>query len=165
VFAASTNSNNYVPTVTEKKLLSVLANPEFYGKSLTEICRKAEVARDAYYRAFKKPEFVDLYQSLLKDMVNSMAGEVLKAAYRFAVSNAKNNADRRMLLEMAGIFTPRHVKEHIGPGGGPIQVAQGRVADLTDEELDRLLALERDSKGCNEGGKDALSPSPAGLGG
>lgn len=104
---------------------------------------EAGVARDAYYRAFKKPEFVMLYYDILKDMVSGMVGEVIKATYKYAVSNAKNNADRRMLLEMAGVYVPRQIQQHAGHDGGPIQFATGRVADLTDEELEQLLALER----------------------
>jgi len=138
-----TSKDKYVPSPAEQKLLLVLLNPDFYGQTVTSICREAGVVRDVYYKAFKKPGFLAIYYGLLREMVHGLVGNVIKAAYKFAVNNNKNNADRRMLLEMAGVYVPRQIKQHAGPDGGPIQFATGRVADLTDEELEQLLVLER----------------------
>lgn len=126
--------NRFVPTPAEKKLLEVLADPNSLGKSITDICTEAGVSRNVYYEAVKKPEFIDYLNDITKDIIKSNVSEIIKAMVKFGTTNAKNSQDRKMLLEMAGMY---------------IQApqVQNTITTLSAEEIEKQLAeLEKKYK-------------------
>lgn len=106
-----TKRNNYKPTAAEKKLLEVLINPDFVGKSITAICKAANVSRKKYYDAMSKDEFVRLVNNTTMDLIKGKASDVLNASYKYAMT-AKGHQDRKMILTIAGIYTDK--VEHSG---------------------------------------------------
>lgn len=96
----------YTPTTSEKKILDALADPENYLLSVTQLCTKTGVARNTYYLAIKKPGFVKKRNEILNRVFESFVPDVKKAAVKYAINNAKNFQDRKMILEMTGEYKP-----------------------------------------------------------
>lgn len=108
-----TKDNRYKPTPAEKKLLEVLINPEYLGKSVMDICKVAGVSRFKYYDAMKKEDFVSLVNETTMDLIKGKASDVLNATYKFALKE-KGHQDRKMLLTIAGIYVDKQEVEHSG---------------------------------------------------
>ena len=99
-----TDGDRYTPTPAEEKLLEVLLNPENLGKTVTEKCNLAKIARNTYYDIMKKPEFVKLQNNLAINLIRDKVSDVLQASVKCATtSGARGFQDRRMLLEMFGV--------------------------------------------------------------
>ena len=126
--------DNYEPTPAEQRLLQVLLDPDNIGKSVTEKCRLADVSRDIYYKAMQKEGFIRLKNRLTYDLLKANIDEVLRATFKYALNNAKNHADRKLLLEMYGWYIDKKNVEVTGKDGEPIQIAQ-----LSEEEKKELL--------------------------
>lgn len=120
----ATQDNIYEPTAGEKKLLEILVNPEHYSKNVKTICGLAGVDRTVYYDAMKKPEFVKYYNKLVVEMMKGKVSDIMKATVKFATAFSQNHQDRKLLLEMAGVYTPKQELEHTGKDGGPIEFEQ-----------------------------------------
>ena len=123
---SSANLGGYRPTAAEERLLEVLMNPEHFGKSITDKCRIAEIDRQTYYNAMKKPEFCDFYNEQVKSNLKSSVGEIIQATHKFGTRFPGNHQDRKILLEMAGAYTEKQEIKHLG----------GMVIDirLTDDD-------------------------------
>lgn len=117
--------NAYIPTAAEEKLLEVIANPDHFGKNVTERCKLAGVTRTTFYDAMQKRGFVDYYNGLMLNLIRSSVGDIITATIKFGTKSKANSADRRILLEMAGIYAPRVVNEITGEGGGPLRIEFG----------------------------------------
>jgi hypothetical protein len=124
-----TSIDKYTPTPKEEALLAVICNPNSLGKTVTEICSEAGVDRGVYYDAIKKEGFFELRNKITMDIIRANVSDVLLATAKFAINNAKNNADRKMILEMAGLYTN---KQDIN--------LNSTVVSLTDAEIDAKLA-------------------------
>lgn len=99
-----TDGDRYTPTPAEERLLEVLLNPDNLGKTVTEKCNLAKIARNTYYDIMKKPEFVKLQNSLAINLIRDKVSDVLQASVKCATtSGARGFQDRRMLLEMFGV--------------------------------------------------------------
>lgn len=114
-----TKSNVYQPTNAEIRLLEVLVNPEFVGKTITHICEVAEISRFTYYEAMKKDGFVNLVNDTTMDLIKGKASDVLNAAYKYALKE-KGHQDRKLLLTIAGIYSDKQEIEHSGKDGEPV---------------------------------------------
>jgi len=128
------NTDGYLPTPVEIKLVEVLLNPESYKKSITEKCQMAGISRDSYYRIMKNPEFAEFYNEQIKANIKADIGEVIQATHHFAVRFPGNHQDRKMLAEMAGAYTEKQEIKHLG----------GMVIDirLTDDDDPEVGAQE-----------------------
>lgn len=129
----------YILTGAEERLLGVLCNPEFRAKTVTAKCKEARVSRDIYYAATKKQGFLLALRDAQIGVVQAMVSDVVKATYHYALTEARCHQDRRIILEMAGLYREVTRQELAGPGGGPITFAT-RAAAMSDEEL--AVALE-----------------------
>ena len=129
-----TELDNYEPTPAEQRLLQVLLDPANVGKSVTEKCQLAGVSRDVYYKAMQKEGFIRLKNRLTYDLLKANIDEVLRATFKYALNNSKNHADRKLLLEMYGLYTDKQKVEVSGENGEPI-----KVAALSEEEKRELL--------------------------
>lgn len=132
-------NKEYIPTTAEKKILETLSEPENYTISICELCKKAGIGRNTYYNMCKKPEFIKKRNEILDKLFNSFVPEVKKAAVKYAINNAKNFQDRKMILEMAGEYKQQ---QDINITGG---------VDKTELELE-LEELEKVNKGMKHSG-------------
>lgn len=115
-----TADNKYIPTPAEMKLLEVLANPENIGCNVSDLCQLAGVSRNVYYDGFKKPEFVSYYEQLTRDIIKQSVQPVVNACIKEAKAGSYNHA--KLVLEMAGMYTPKQNMELTGKDGGPVKI-------------------------------------------
>lgn len=99
--------NIYEPTEAEKKVLEVAINPDYFGVSIVDKCKVADVTRTTWYNCMNKKEFVELMNRLIIDTLKSNIGEIVQATMKFGKTNAKNSADRKVLLTMAGLYSDK----------------------------------------------------------
>lgn len=103
-----TEVNTYKATVNELKLIEALSNPENRDLNISQVCELIGISRQAYYKMFKKPDFVKYYNEFQLELVKSRIGDVIKATILFAITEPKCHGDRKMLLEMGKVYTPKH---------------------------------------------------------
>jgi len=120
--SAGQNVDEYKPTTNERKLIEALCNPENRKLNVTELCKVVGISREAYYRMFRKPQFVEYYKRVQFEAVKQSAAKVLAATIEYAINEPKCHQDRKMILEMAGLYTEKVKQEITGEGGGPIGV-------------------------------------------
>lgn len=107
-----TQNTTYKPTNKEKRLLEVLANPEYKQLNISEICEIAGCDRGIYYKAIKKPGFIKLMQEINFDLIKQEAGDMIKAAITHAKDGNHNYF--KTLMEMGGLYTPKEKREVTG---------------------------------------------------
>jgi len=134
-----TYGDEYIPTASEQKLLNVLANPEYFALNVTQLCQEAGISRQTYYEAMQKPGFRKFYTDTIREILSSRVGDIVRATYRYAKENPKNHQDRKLLLEMAGLYTEKKISEITGKDGGPVQV-ENMTAEERQKRIDELLA-------------------------
>ncbi|MGX4686318.1 phBC6A51 family helix-turn-helix protein [Vagococcus sp. JNUCC 83] len=131
-----TKDNKYKTTPAEKRLLEVLVNPDYLGKSITEICKVAGISRFKYYDAMKKEEFRQLVNDTTMDLIKGKAADVLNATYKFAMTD-KGHQDRKMLLTIADIYKDKQEVKH----SGVMDIKQeNSLVGLSFEELKELAS-------------------------
>ena len=114
----ATTVDTYRPTGNELKLIEALSNPENRELNVSEVCELIGISRQAYYKMFKKPEFVKYYNDFQVELIKSNIGDVIKATIYFATQSAANHQDRKMLLEMGGLYTEKkEVKQDLTAQG------------------------------------------------
>lgn len=99
--------SNYKFSDTELRILEVALDPSFAGKSMVAKCSAANVARNTWYRAMGNPKFVEALNKLSVDLLKGKVGDIINATYKYAMSSAKNSADRKILLTMVGAYTEK----------------------------------------------------------
>jgi hypothetical protein len=109
---ATNSENNYKPTKAEQALLDVLLNPENRMKSVADVCKIAKIDRTTYYRAFAKPDFVEIYRQSAIDLVKQNVAPVLNTFIREAQRGSFQHG--KILLEMAGVYVENAKVEHSG---------------------------------------------------
>jgi len=124
----TTENNKYEPTAAERKLLEVLANPDYINASVTDICNAAGINRTTYYKAFKKKEFVAYQEKFTKDLLKQGLLPVIRSLEKEARKGSYQH--QKLYLEMAGMYTEKKQHELAGKDGGPIQ-----IESLSTEEL------------------------------
>lgn len=97
----------YEPTEAEKKVLYVAINPDYFGMSIVDKCKVADVTRTTWYNCINKKEFVELMNKMIIDTLKSNIGDIVQATIKFGKTSSKNSADRKMLLTMAGLYTDK----------------------------------------------------------
>ena len=137
-------NDKFLPTPAEQRLIEQLVNPENMGKTITEICSKAGVVRDVYYDALKKEGFYEFLNKTIIECIKSRIGDVLNACFKYATNNAKNTADRRMLLEMAGMYKETKVVENKNTDN-----LNDYSEDDLKEALDKLKIIKMSKNGDN----------------
>lgn len=132
------NATEYQPTQAEQKIIEVLLDPANRMKSITEVCRIAQCDRSTYYRAFDKPEFVELYNRKSAELAKNYLGPVMNAFVREATRGSFQHG--KVLLEMAGVYKETSRKEVAGDKDNPIHMKISRTSAMTDEELEQARA-------------------------
>jgi len=73
-------------------------------------------------------------------LVDDHVTDLLEAAVNCALNDAeKGHQDRKMLLEIAGVYKSKTTHELTGANGGPVRT----VHEMTDEELEHIAAGSR----------------------
>lgn len=129
-----TDNNVYLPTPAQVKLIEVLVNPEHFKKNITEKCRIAGVDRSVYYDAIKKPEFKKFLKEATIDILGSEVADVITAVKKYAISDPKCHADRKMWLELTGLYKNEQ----------NIKVTKDDLEELSEEEIALQLAELKD---------------------
>lgn len=134
-----TKSDTYKPTKSEIKLLEVLVNPENMWLSVAEKCHLADISRNTYYKIMKKDQFISLLNKATMEIVKGSVADVINATYAFAMSS-KGHQDRKMILQMAGLFSDKKEVELTGQVGLDLntkkQVANEYMSKLLGDDLD-----------------------------
>lgn len=91
-------------TEAGEKLLEVIINPESRTLPVTQICQKAGISRDSWYRLWKDERFIQAFNELCQTMLLS---GVAPASHALIVQAAMGDtAAIKMILEMAGFYKP-----------------------------------------------------------
>ena len=93
---------SYIATACERKILDALLDPANKYKTVTELCRVADVSRDVYYDAFKKPEFQAYYRYLTLELVKQSVAPVINTFIKEATRGSFQHG--KVLLEMAELY-------------------------------------------------------------
>lgn len=134
------NNDIYIPTKAEKRILEVALNPVYAQKNITERCKLAETSRETWYKAMRKPAFIELLNKLTLDLLKGRINDIVNATYNFATSNSKCSTDRKVLLTMAGLYSDRieskneNVNENLN--------MNTNLSHLSIEEIKELLKNE-----------------------
>lgn len=126
-------ATEYQPTQAEGKLIEVMLDPANRMKSITEVCRIAEINRATYYRVFDKPEFVELYTRKSRELAKKHLGPVMNSFVREATRGSFQHG--KVLLEMAGAYEEKSTQKHQGDKDNPIFFKSDRTAAMSAEEL------------------------------
>lgn len=97
----------YKLTKAEKRIMEVCMNIELTSKNTLEKCKFAQTSRETWYTAMRKPEFVALLNAATMDMLKGKMGDLVNATYKFATTDSRCSADRKILLTMAGLYTDK----------------------------------------------------------
>ncbi|AIQ34222.1 hypothetical protein R50345_06045 [Paenibacillus sp. FSL R5-0345] len=112
-----TQVDTYKPTGNEMKLIEALSNPENRDLNISQVCELIGISRQAYYKMFKKQDFVKYYNQFQLDLVKSSIGDIIKATIFFGVNDPKCHQDRKLILEMGNVYTPKQELKHEGSMG------------------------------------------------
>ena len=104
-----TNTDIYIMTMGETKLIQAMLNPENIGISVVDLCKAANTSRDTFYTAMKKPEFVKLYQDTSLSMIKHETYSLIKAGIREAKRGSFQHW--RVLLEMSGMYSEKQTHD------------------------------------------------------
>lgn len=141
----ATRVDTYKPTGNEMKLIEALSNPENRDLNISELCQLIGISRQAYYKMFKKPDFVKYYNDFQLELVKSNIGDVIKATLFFAMNEPKCHQDRKMILEMGKVYTPKQEIEHAGGIKTEIKHDLKKLNAKELADLEQIIAKSADS--------------------
>lgn len=116
---------------------NLLNNDEFIKLNVTQRAEYLGCSRRSYYNALAKPE---VQNALYKGNMSMLAGNskaLLESCLKFALTEKRNQSDRRMLLEMLGYYKPKpdiSINNTIEQRSNPFE-------GLSLEELKSLAAM------------------------
>lgn len=104
---------DYLPSDTERKILDALLDPTNKYKNVTDLCQAAGCSRQAYYDAFKRPGFGDLYRKLTLDLVKQSVAPVVNTFIKEATRGSFQHG--KVLLEMAELYQEGGMNQQNSP--------------------------------------------------
>lgn len=122
------NTEEYIPTNAEEKILKVWGNPEYNELTNEEKAKIADINIGTYYEARKKEGFNKILRDIRVKVIMNHIDEVLSASFKYGVKEKGNFQDRKMLLEMAELYNPKQTI---------INENNGSLDNMTDEELEQ----------------------------
>ena len=118
-------------TSTQYRLLTVLVDADSAALSITAKCKLAGVSRNTYYDVIKLPQFVTKLKNIASDNINAHINDIVQASIHCAKNDKyKGHADRKMLLEMSGMY-------HAEPTVAVALVAQ--LPSMPQDDLDAMI--------------------------
>jgi hypothetical protein len=100
-----TKLNEYSPTSAELRLLQVLLDPNFVGKSVVDKCKAANCTTPIYYAAIKKPGFNEMCKQTAIDLIKAEVLPLIQSGLREAKRGSFQHW--KVLLEMAGLYSEK----------------------------------------------------------
>jgi hypothetical protein len=129
-------ATEWVPSPKQASVLKA-AQESGLKRSITGVCRRAEVDPKTFYRWMKgDPGFRAAWADLWKSMADLHFPTAVSATIHKA--RAGDIPAVRLLAEMKGVLTKR--VELTGKNGGPVRTID--MTKLTVEQLDALIALD-----------------------
>jgi hypothetical protein len=104
---------DYLPSETEQKILDALLDPANKYKNVTDLCQAAGCSRQAYYDAFKRPDFATLYRKLTLDLVKQSVAPVVNTFIKEATRGSFQHG--KVLLEMAEMYQEGGINSQNSP--------------------------------------------------
>lgn len=103
-------------TKSEIRLLSALAVPQARMLDIVRLCQVAGIGRDTYYRAFKKPWFVEAHNSLALTLIKQHSAPLVNAGIVAAQLGSFHHW--KVLMEMSGLYDPKRLVLESDEAGG-----------------------------------------------
>ena len=94
----------WVPTELETKIIEFFLNPENKGITQKDAAKIIGCHYNSVTNVLNKPQVTEIMRDIAMSEVRSAIGPILRATTKFAIQNAHSYADRRMLLEMLGVY-------------------------------------------------------------
>nr|WP_294577194.1 hypothetical protein [uncultured Rhodopila sp.] len=119
-------------TRVERAVLAVLVDPRFNQPNTTNAERiaAADVSERRFYEVMADPWFQDQQRRAFLDVIRTNIGPIVEAAVKTASAEGRDgHQDRKMLLEMGGMYIPKSAIDHT-TGGLPMKA----FADIDDGE-------------------------------
>jgi len=117
-------------TPAGEALLAVLVEPTCRELTITQICQKAGISRDSYYRLFKDPRFVTAYLDACKVTAISAAMPTMQSVAARAIAGDIQAA--QTILQMSGLHVPTatvNINQTIDAGPSLRELLDSRQAD------------------------------------
>jgi len=94
-------------TNCERRVFETITNPQYYRLVNGRKIEAAEVSKRQYYRIMAKPWFREQIKAWFLSTIRNDIGPVVKAAIDTAkIRGKEGQLDRKMLLEMSGLYEP-----------------------------------------------------------
>lgn len=116
----------YVLSKKEDQLMQTLVDPASRLLPVLELCRRAKVSKDTYYKAFEKREFCAFYRQATGDLFKRASAPLANALLREALRGSAPHL--KIALELSGIYDPK------------FQVAVSGSVDVTIEDEKTFVA-------------------------
>lgn len=121
---------------TQAKILTALLDPELRQLPVVAICDQIGISRATWYRHRSEPSFRQRFSALCTEALTDHVAPVLSVlATSAALPGRDGHPDRKLFLEVAGMYQPASRVQVEGAGG-----ERRAAADLTDEQL--VMAFE-----------------------
>lgn len=121
--AKKTDLQNRRLTRSEKALLAVLLDPAYFKALNTERARAAGISDRRFYQMMADPWFREREREAFYDLLRTRLGPIVQAAAETAAQPGRDgHFDRKMVLEMAGLYLPKQEQRLTGGDGGAIKV-------------------------------------------
>ncbi len=92
----------------ERKLLLVLSDPGNLRLTGAELCKKAGISRDTYWRLNRSPDFQRKRRSLILAAMRDISPQIHALLESAKCIGPKGTADRRLLFQMADFYHPKN---------------------------------------------------------
>lgn len=108
-------------TRAERAVLRVLIDPTYHEATNAEKIQAAGVSEAQFYRIVRKPQFREQEKAAFFDLIQTRLGPIIEAAMKTASMEGRDGFnDRKMLLEMGGMYTPKSGLD-LTSGGKPLK--------------------------------------------
>lgn len=121
---AGSEEVNYSPTRAGRALYMAMADPESLRLTNIELARRAGISEKRFYDLMGNPMYRAWVNEQRQRTLNRYVDQILTASVKTAAKDGREgHQDRRMLLEMTGLYQPKGVEG--GGGNQPLTIIIG----------------------------------------
>jgi hypothetical protein len=92
----------------ERRVMTVLRDPDNHEKTESERIALAKVSRSRYYEILRDPDFARMEREIVRDTIRASVGAVIHKSLEVAVKRDRDGFnDRKLLLSMSGHYVER----------------------------------------------------------
>lgn len=122
----------YAPGKNGVRLMLAMMAPESYKLTVAELAAKAGIGERTYYRLMADPQYRVWLDEQRRQALARHVDNIMNAAVTTAARDGRDgHQDRKMLLEMAGLYVPKQAHEVGGAGGQPLTILIGGAPPAT----------------------------------